>query len=383
MPEPAAPASPPPVPQLPPGLLELMEASLKAALSPGEVFSHYAQRPAPSAGILAANFLFWALLGQLNLLVMTFMAVPAAGGLGVGPTLLIVAVGAVLSLPVFFIASAVVHVLSSLAGGKADFARSSQLASMLGALAPISALAAFLPVRMIGIVLTLYAAFLVVRGVSTLHAAPGGQAWAVVGLCGAVAAVGQFAFHKSIARFKRTLDNRITIYSTHGSDAVAREERARLLEPERYARPSTGGEATPGMAMTPQPSSSLGMIRPSGTPGRARDPSERYARPPADSNRPTPEQMWTMGVNAIRMLDRQMENPAMKNMPQQQRRQIEELLKQANRMIRRMEGKNGTVEEKSEEENRRFLMQMLQQVENMKQRRGGAPIKRQRRSSAE
>ncbi len=382
MPEPAAQASPPPAPRPAPGLMELMEASLRAALAPGDVFAHYGGRPAPSSGVLAANFLFWAVLGQLLLLVMTFIAVPAAGGLGVVPTLLIVAGGAVLSVPLFFAAAAVVHVLSRLSGGKKDFGRSFQVASMLGAIAPISALAAFLPFEMIGIVLTLYATLLLVRGVSALHAAPGAQAWIVIGLCGAVAAVGQFAFHKSIARFERKLGDRITIYSTHGGSAALREERRRMPGPERTTRPFSGAEAAPGMQTAPRDQrSSLGMIRPVWAPSRPRGPADRFARPPGV--RPSPEQMRTMGINAIRMLDRQMKNPAMKKMPEQQRRQIEELLKNASRMVDKMEGKHGAAEEKSEEETRRFLMQMLEQVEEIKKRQGGGPVKRQRRSSAE
>lgn len=210
----------------PQGLVDDLESALRVPFSPEASFGRYRDLPPPGYGRMAAGLVFWSLLGQLTLLVLTQMRVSGAAGLGVGPTALLLAAAAVLSVPASFAAAAVLHALAVLAGGRGGFARSYQVLSLLGALAPASMALVFTPLPLAWVVPTLLATYLAAHGVGALHRLPGGQAWMVIGLAGGLAAGGQVAFRRSIESFSRDIENRAVLYSA-GSPAESSGRAAR------------------------------------------------------------------------------------------------------------------------------------------------------------
>lgn len=97
---------------------------------------------------------------------------PAAGLLGgtVGAIVMVFLIP--IAFVIFaFIGGAIVHVIAMIAGGKGTFEKSVHIACYSSAIAPLSALAAFIPVlgRILGLALAVYALYVIATGILALH----------------------------------------------------------------------------------------------------------------------------------------------------------------------------------------------------------------------
>lgn len=365
-------------PDPPQSLVDDLESALRVPFSPEASFARYRDLPPPGYGRMAAGVVFWSLLGQLTLLVLTQMRVSGAAGLGMGPTALLLAAAAALSVPLSFTAAAALHLLAVLAGGRQGFARSYQVLSLLGALAPISTALVFTPLPLAWVVPTLLATYLAAHGVGALHRLAGGQAWMVVGLAGGLAAGGQVAFRRSIESFSRGLENRAVLYSA-GAPAGSPGRMAQppaipaAFEPPGIGpRPSyypghdprnpfPGSQAAAPVqaaaAAAPQASSGLSMLRSGGAVSLA---DEEGPLPWQQAPDMSPAQAQAVGAGMIQAIQRQMRsNPALlESLTPEQRARFQQVLAGVDRQAANLGGAGAA----DEAEARRILDQAMRQM---------------------
>lgn len=186
---------PAPPPEQAPSLGELLEATMTAVPYPG-VFLKMAERAAPGYFPMLVNLLaFWGL--ALGIRVVRELA---AGTPGFDPVLLLApALLALFAVACFSLPGAlVVHALSLLSGGQAEFKRSYQLVSLISSVAVIDALLSFAPG--LWFVRSLIAAWLLAEGSMALHKAQPPRARAVFSFLAAVGIAAQWQAQKLAER---------------------------------------------------------------------------------------------------------------------------------------------------------------------------------------
>ncbi|MFH1725571.1 MAG: Yip1 family protein [Elusimicrobiota bacterium] len=350
-PYPGPPRRTPPQPEpSEPGLLACMEATLYAVLKPADVFGKFGRLPPPGFPEMILNILFWAGFGQILAVLIVLNRLSTGPGLGLPAILLFVTGGVIAAVPISFAAAGLLHALAMVSGGQGGFSRTYQIVSLLGAMAPLTALLLWVSVPLLWIAPTLYVTYLAVTAVEKMHAAPGTQAFMVVGLLGGLAAAAQVVFHKDVARFQYRLENTATIYSTNpeSADEVAGQTAASLEPPGGAVAPygaAGTGYREPGRldagddpgyptqaGHDPAPRSSLDLLR-SGDHAE-RDRSVSYSQPARQGVSPQRvQQMQDTTLNIVQMVQRELhKNPkALSGLPPEQAAKVRRYLRQAER----------------------------------------------------
>ncbi len=407
--QPAAPRpdDPPPEPKQygpPPELMEMLEFSLRAAFTPDTVFTSLRDRSTPDVFTMLLNIMAWTLGAMLIAMVFTFMALPSASGLGLLPSILAVLGGLIAAIPLSFIGAGVLHGLSMLAGGKGDYARSYEIVSLLGCVAPITAVILFLPVPLIWLTPTIFLTYLCIRGVELMHRCYGMSVVSTVGFFGIAMLALQFASHKKIENFKKDIALRATLYSTksdaapleegnNASSAAMPDSRAPGTRPMGTSHrtpersPSPYGNSSPSSLTMPKRTSgnsgSLGFVQRGVEAGRPAVPNALgngigvrrgsqagYAPQPSHQGPPDAAQTDSLAESVLNMLNSRMRNnpDMLKQMSPQQQAQFKKMLKQANKY------KNTNVNFE-DADTRRMLQDMAPQIK----RAGKKKPKRRRR----
>ena len=367
-PQPQRDAPPPePVPCDPPTLMASMEAGLRVLFQPKEVYQKFSLMPCPGWGELVLNVLFWSGCGLL----LAFAAALNGSSINLGPVamLLFLAGGLLLVVPVSFLLAGLLHILALMSGGKQGFGRSYQSVSLLGSLAPASALLLCLPIPFVWVLPTLLGTYAAVKAVDTMHDAPEGPALAIVGICGGVVLLGQLLFMQNLKRLQYQMETWATLYSAAGK-----------LTEELASHPLTAPLSSPMSARMDSPESSFPMVESEAAPGQPRQegsplPSsldmlrsnfsgEQSARA---QQGPSPEQMQQMMEMGSRLggmaNDAFAKNPKLlESMPPQQRAMIRQLLGQVNKYTGSRTGKGGQM---SDQEMVQGLQQYLKGMGNM------------------
>jgi len=263
-----------------------MEAGLRVIFQPGKVFDAFARMPPPAFPQTMLCILFWTGCGLVLTLAAALQHVSGAWNLGPLAIAGFLLGGVILSVPAAFIAAAVLHALAMLSGGKAGFIRSFQVVGLLGAMVPAAALTLFFPAQFIWIIPTAYLTFLAVKAVESIHDAPGGQAWLIIGCFGCLAAGSQLLFHKTVRMLQYRLENMAVLYST-ASDAMELMEQFQM-DPAAAPAPITAGGAA---------SAGAGYVMPSGAPDPYRGGPLGGAPPGADA---TPDQVLASSLDMLR-----------------------------------------------------------------------------------
>ena len=248
----APPPSPPAVSGYPPSFTELLEASFTGLFTPGDSYAAMASRPEPNAADAALAMLSWgaacvAILSAFawaRLNAESWGLIPmAAGALG----------GLVLSVPAGFAAAAVLHALGAMSGGQGTFARSVQTASLLGPVPALLCAALFAPDPAWLAVPTLFATWLAVNAVERLHDAPSGQAWMILGFCGALAAGSQVVGREKLTLALVRVENAATVMSNNPAPREEQRSAAGLAAPLGAPSGRPGGDRMSGDSGTAGP----------------------------------------------------------------------------------------------------------------------------------
>ncbi|MBI5596671.1 MAG: hypothetical protein HY928_11325 [Elusimicrobia bacterium] len=344
-PQPAAPAAP----AYPPSFTELLEGSAIGLFTPGDAYGALGARPEPNSADAALAMLAWgaAMVAVLcafawaRLNAESWGVLPLAGGaLG----------GLVLSVPLGFAGAAVLHALGAMSGGQGGFARSVEAAALLGPAPALLCAALFAPDPAWMAAPTLYATWLAVNAVEKLHDAPVGQAWMILGFCGALAAGSQVLGREKLTLALVRVENAATVMTNNPNAREEHRPAARLDAPlstpasrptgDRMAGdPGTAGpiEADPLAAGTPAQRSSLDYLRQPGQPDEAGGdiPIEQ------DPRMVQAKALQQNGVDLIENLRRTIgSNPeAMRGVPPQQAQALQGLLDQFQKNMAGGQGK--------------------------------------------
>lgn len=257
----------------PPALGELLEGAALGLAMPGDAYGGLGLRPEPPPADAAMAYLAW---GCAALAVLLSFALTRlnAGAWGLLPVVCGAFGGLVAAVPLGFAAAGVLHALSALSGGQRGYSRSVEAAALLGPVPALVAAALWAPDPAWLALPTLYATYLAVTAVEKLHDAPGGQAWMVLGFCGALLAGGEVLARDSVTLALVRLENAATVISNNPGGAGAEASTsARLsapsasLAPPGVERPagSAGGsspiEADPNAPAAAAQKSSLDYLR--------------------------------------------------------------------------------------------------------------------------
>lgn len=318
-----------------PGLVDLIEGSLRAAFQPGTVFSAYAALPQPSFGVMAACMGFWIAVGGLLNAVMVQMHLPLTSGGGPLPLVLGLAGFILLVFALSFPAAGLAHLLAKASGGSGPYGRSYQVLSMIGILIPASFGLLWSGVPYLGLLSTLYGSFLLARGISLLHGTPGAQAGMVVGAVGLALAVGQALAQQSITRLQRDMETLANLYTASQgmSPAPPAAPRGSDSEPLSGGRADAGASSQGAQAQSP---SGIDMIRGSdpGAPAGAVGAAPMLRPQEQERMLEDGRRMQEAGFSMIDRVSKQMDgNPALtQNMDPAQREQMKQMLGAVNQM---------------------------------------------------
>ena len=182
------------------GIGRMLEDTVTAPVRAGAVFTALAGRPAPAYGVMIFNLLAFSAAACAASFIRSAVAMPDHAPYA--PALLALAAALLLIVPASFIAAGLLHAFMLLSGGKEDFRRSYQTASLLSLVVVLQAMlnrfdwAWALP--------SLLAAYLAATAARTLHRAPAVRAAAVFGALAGVCVLGQWWAREHTARWAKT-----------------------------------------------------------------------------------------------------------------------------------------------------------------------------------
>lgn len=352
-----------------PGLLSLLEDSLRVLFAPGAVFEAHRFAPPPGFGAMTAVLLVWSAAALLVQLLMALMTLPATAAIGPLPALLALLGGLVLALLLGFAGAGVVLALSTLSGGKGGFERSFQLLALLSPLLAVASAALWVPVPYLSLVPTLLGAFLFARGLSELHEAPGTQSAIVVGALTVVLLAAQILARPAFERAQRQAELLINLSSTasglaSGMSALQQAANPAGGEPGAPGTPVQPvpdilGAATPDSPLTPLTgSSSVDMVQ--GTPegGNSGLP---LVQPGRQLTTQDVQQMRETGLNMLDNASMKLHDPAMlKNVPPEQAEQLKQVTQLMDQMRTGMRDPNMTPADRQ-----RLMQQAMQMLGNL------------------
>ncbi|HAH05851.1 MAG TPA: hypothetical protein DCM05_04865 [Elusimicrobia bacterium] len=319
---------------LPPGLLEFMEASLRAVFTPNSVFESYRDIPLPGFVTMVANVLFWSGIGAALSVLMVYNNLPATANLGLLPVAL--GFGGILlcALAGSFLAGGFVHLLALMSGGQGSYDRSYELLSLISVMAPVYLAVLWSPVPYLWLLPTAYAAFLLIRGAVILHEAPDFQACLVIGLTGAFIAGGQYLTQQTARQLHRRFETWTSLFGVPPSQRADAAQNPGLDDPRAgLGEPAAsslyyGAQQQPA---APQDPSSVGLVQSAGANPQSGAMPVMPMMPFLSSGRPpTPQeaqQMKNASMNVLDNVSRQLrDDPNLqKNMTPQQQEQMKQI----------------------------------------------------------
>lgn len=388
----------PPSSSGPPDLMASLEAGVRCAFQPGEVFCQCRALPAPPYSRMLLAAVFWAAVGGGLSLALAIMRSPV--DVGVVPLALSILGVTLAAVPLAFLGAGILHGLAMLAGGQAGFDRSFQIVSLIGVGLPVGAALMQFQVPFIWLAPTLYLTFLSVRAVETMHEAPGAQAWLVVGVFGLLVAAAQGVLHKSAEKFQRKVEHLVNIYATTKPGQAATEPEKpppAVEEPVRDPRqdwadqiPSQREEGVAGSQVQSR-RSSIDMVALPGSQGQEGGlpmmPSAGQAlgQPLDGAGLPSRQelgQMQDQTASFISRINQQVQgNPQMlQGMPEEQKAKFQKILNAANQMAG---GANkGGANPLADPEIQRLIGEVMKMASQAKAQGGAAPGPRRKKAKA-
>ena len=319
----------------PPGFFESAESSIKALFRPTAEFSQLRFRPTPDLPRSLLLISAWIAVGNAFTLLLLWMQTTGANLL---PMIVAFVAATVTFIPIGLTAAAVFHAFALFAGGKQTFLRSLQTFSLIAAIYPLSIGIWALPIppATAALLITAYATYSVVRAVERMHEAPLGQAWIVFGVCGALAATGQFIFQREIGQLQTRAQTLASLYSAASSlKSIA----AMSTAPAAPAQPDPGAFSSSNPAGVPAVPELAGVKDLAAEARSGLDLISRLsesapndgsaASDPAAARSPSQLQLGTMKGSALDFVRGEVaKNPhALDTMTPEQRRQIAQALK--------------------------------------------------------
>jgi hypothetical protein len=350
----------------------MLEASLRAPFTPETAFTLCAQRPAPGFATMVLNLLLWTGAAVLvNALML--LSSGASSSLGIVWTVISLAASLALSLAASFMGAGILLALAALSGGEASYERSYELSSLLSSLAPAACALAWLSVPWWSVLMSVYAAWLMIAGIAALHRAPKLQAGMVVGGFALVLIGAQILARPLFQRLSRQAETAAQLYTAEQSavQALSQLQAAAQQQPAAPSADPSQPAQDPAAATPMRGLSSVDMIR---SMNSADDGSAGSGLrvPPA---LPDPREMERMKESGLEMLEtasRRMNDPAlMRSLSPEQARQMKGLQRAVDQLRGQM--KNG-----QPIDNRQMLSQILQIMSQVQQspapdRRGAPP----------
>lgn len=183
-PSPAPPSAPPSPAAQAPGILQ---AFVGVLTKPADFYASVREVGGFGAPVVFA--LVAGLAGGVISAVYAFIGLGATGRAAGGAVGTFAGASAVIMTPIFavigcFVGGAVVHVVSTIAGGKGTYEQSVRVAGYAGAVMPLSALLSFVP--LLRFLPTLYGLYLAAVGLVAIHAADRRRTYAVMGVLAAL-----------------------------------------------------------------------------------------------------------------------------------------------------------------------------------------------------
>ncbi|MFA6029441.1 MAG: Yip1 family protein [Elusimicrobiota bacterium] len=357
-----------------PGLLALLEDSLRVLFAPGAVFEAHRFAPPPGFGAMTGVVLVWAAAALLVQLLMALMTLPATAAIGPLPASLALLGGLLLALVLGFAGAGVILALSALSGGKGGYERSYQLLALLSPLLAVASAALWVPVPYLSLVPTLLGAFLFARGLSELHEAPGVQSTIVVGALTVVLLAGQILMRPAFERAQRQAELAANLYSTASGLASGMSALQQAAGPAGGEPGATGtpvqpvpdlvGAATPDSPLTPLTgSSSVDMVQGM---SEGQNSGLPLVQPGRQLTAQDVQQMRETGLNMLDNVSQKLHDPAMmKNVPPEQAEQLKQVTQLMDQMRTGMRDPNLTPADRQ-----RMMQQAMQMLGNLQ---GSAP----------